>query len=338
MILIDAIYINNSGGKVLLDYLIQELEKSGKSVFYLLDKRVENKIAYLANTKNEVLFLKAYLVKRHIFYKNNINRFSKILCFGNLAPSIKMEIPVYTYFHQTIFLKIPKEFKLYQKLMFRIKIFIFSYLLKNSDYIIVQSNLIKDNISKKFNFNPENILLISFYPDKDLKNKNAFRDSNSYIYVSSGAPHKNHIRLLNAFCKFHDLLGTGILYLTVDIKEFVFLGKLINDKITNGYPIVNLGFVDREKLIEKYNKSEYLIYPSLEESLGLGIVEAIECGCKVIGADLPYMYEVCEPSLKFNPFEEECIYQAFIDSTKDNVISTQQIIQNEINQLITLLN
>jgi hypothetical protein len=43
MILIDALYINNSGGKVLLDYLIEELEKTDKEVFYLLDERIQKK-------------------------------------------------------------------------------------------------------------------------------------------------------------------------------------------------------------------------------------------------------------------------------------------------------
>lgn len=33
MILFDSLYINNSGGKVLLDYLVEELENSGLNVF-----------------------------------------------------------------------------------------------------------------------------------------------------------------------------------------------------------------------------------------------------------------------------------------------------------------
>ena len=41
MLLIDAIYINTGGGKILLDYLIEELEKTDKQIFYLLDKRIQ---------------------------------------------------------------------------------------------------------------------------------------------------------------------------------------------------------------------------------------------------------------------------------------------------------
>ena len=35
MILIDALYVNVSGGKILLDLLIEELEKKDLEIFYL---------------------------------------------------------------------------------------------------------------------------------------------------------------------------------------------------------------------------------------------------------------------------------------------------------------
>ena len=57
MILVDAIYINNSGGKILLDYLIINLEKSNTKILYLLDTRVINKIPSIMSS-NDVIFLK----------------------------------------------------------------------------------------------------------------------------------------------------------------------------------------------------------------------------------------------------------------------------------------
>ncbi len=89
MILIDALYINNGGGKVLLDYLISSLENQNKKVFYLLDKRVENCIPKISN-KNKVLFLKASLYARRNFYITHRTHFSTVLCFGNLPPNIKL--------------------------------------------------------------------------------------------------------------------------------------------------------------------------------------------------------------------------------------------------------
>ena len=46
MILVDALYINKGGGKVLLDLLIIKLQKNNIETFYLLDKRVEKDYRY----------------------------------------------------------------------------------------------------------------------------------------------------------------------------------------------------------------------------------------------------------------------------------------------------
>jgi glycosyltransferase involved in cell wall biosynthesis len=336
MLLIDALYINNGGGKVLLDYLVQKLVDHNVEAFYLFDERCLNDFEYIPSDQKE--YLKASLSNRRTFYKNNFQKFTKVFCFGNLPPTLELNIPVYTYLQQTLYLDVPKEFSISQKLLLKIKSLVFSKLLKNTSFLMVQSNLMKDGFLKKYKFNSNNVLILPFYPNEDLKDEEQNREIDSYIYVSAGSPHKNHLRLLNAFCKFYDETKRGKLYVTVDSDIFISLGELIQQKINQGYPIVNLGFIKREQLIEQYNKTEYLVFPSLEESFGLGIVEAIECGCKVIGANLPYMFQVCEPSITFDPLEENSIYLALVESIKNNVHSTQQIIKNEINQLIKLLN
>jgi hypothetical protein len=40
MILIDAVYIYDGGGKVLFDLLVDELQKKPVDVYYLVDKRI----------------------------------------------------------------------------------------------------------------------------------------------------------------------------------------------------------------------------------------------------------------------------------------------------------
>jgi hypothetical protein len=66
-------------------------------------------------------------------------------------------------------------------------------------------------------------------------------------------------------------------------------------------------------------------------------VEAIENGCKVIGADLPYTYAVCKPSLVFNPLEVDSITEALSLSLQKNTINSESKVKNEINTLISLL-
>lgn len=333
LLLVDALYINNSGGKILLDYLIQELEKSGKKVFYLLDQRVTGKIPYLQASENEVLLMHASLLNRHRFYLKNKDKFDKVLCFGNLPPNIRLKANVFTYFHQQLYIHLPKDASLMLKLSFFLKRQIFKYLLTNTDYWLLQTDLIKANFAKKFNTDSNKIIISPFYP-QFLENSNVERSRHSYVYVSNAPPHKNHLRLINAFCSFYDRYKIGKLTLTVS-NEFTDLLSIIEEKVQLNYPIYNIGFVEREGLAKIYKESEYLIYPSLAESFGLGIVEAIENGCKVIGADLPYTYAVCKPSLTFNPLDEKSICDSLSLSLGENTDTSSTKVSNNIQEIIS---
>lgn len=333
MLLLDSLYINNGGGKILLNYLVEKMEQKNMDVFYLFDERCRNDFSDIPN--NRKLYLKASLWNRHKFYLKNGKKFSRIFCFGNLAPTIKLKAKTYTYFHQSIFLNIPKEFSLKKRLLFKLKTKIFKALLRNTTFLVVQNQITKNCLNEKFSFKLDNILLFPFYRNEDLKISNN-KKPNTFIYVSSGSPHKNHIRLINAFCSFFDKNKKGELILTIPDNEKELLG-IVRLKIEEGYPLNNIGFVNRSTLVDFYHTSEYLIFPSLEESFGLGIVEAIDCECKVIGADLPYMHQVCSPSILFNPFDEKDISRAFEDALNKEEGMTVKKIDNKINQLIELL-
>ena len=334
MILIDSLYINNSGGKTLLDYLVQELEKTDLVIFYLFDARCNNDYKFIS--KERKLFLKASIFNRYRFYKKNKKRFSKVFCFGNLPPLIRFKnAEVYTYFHQTLFLSTPSNSSFAFKITLKFKTLFLRLFKKNTNLWFVQSEYIKAALVRKYGESFDKVEVLPFYPPIDTTSNNlyTYREKNTFIYVSSDNPHKNHVRLIEAFCLFYDKYQTGKLILTVHSKHSE-IYNLIENKINNGYPINNLGFINREQLIEKYLSSEYLIFPSLTESFGLGIIEAIECGCKVIGTNLPYLYEVCKPSLTFNPFSVEGIQEAFYKAVNNEVFETEQRIYDQVDKLI----
>ncbi len=336
MLLVDALYINESGGKVLLDFLINEIEKTNFNVYYLLDYRIINKHPVIKKS-NKIIYLKTNLLERHFFYSKNKKMFSKILCFGNLPPNIRVHANVFTYFHQPMYLKIPKEFSLAERIKFLIKIQVLKKFIRNTDFWLVQSSLIKRELEQKFNLVPNSVISIPFYPQFNSKViEDSIRESKTYIYVSNGAPHKNHERLIEVFCEFYDKYKKGKLILTIN-QNFPLLLELIENKLKESYPIVNIGFVDRDLLQKKYNESEFLIFPSLAESFGLGLIEAVECGCKVIGADLPYTYEVCEPSIVFDPLSNSSLFEAFEKSMSSNVSNTKKKINNNIAELLNIL-
>lgn len=334
MILLDAIYINNSGGKILLDYLILNLEQQNLKVHYLLDARVKD--THPEITPNRVTYLAAGLLARHTFYKSNSANFKKVLCFGNIPPSIRLNSTVYTYLHQRMFLEVPEELGIKQKIGLLVKRWILKSLLKNTDFWMVQTAAMEQSLLHSFaKVNDNKVIKLPFYAPLE-KNIGTVQKELHYCYVSSGASHKNHVRLIEAFIKFSDNNTLATLELTVG-PEFKFICSLIEKAQSQGCNIINHGMLRRNELAAVYKRSKFLIFPSLSESFGLGIVEAIESGCKVIGADLPYMYEVCKPSITFDPLNVDSIIDAFKVSTTDKVPETEQRIHDEIEKLIGLL-
>ncbi|MDD4515970.1 glycosyltransferase [Massilibacteroides sp.] len=340
MLLLDSLYINNGGGKVLLDYLVERLEQSNREVFYLFDERCKKEFQQIPKTRK--LFLKASLWNRYWFYRKHRGLFSKIFCFGNIPPLTKQKCQVITYFHQLLYLKNP--FNIYIKENTSLKRF-FSLLFRqlflkslsgNSNKWFVQLPSLKIELSDKYEININNVDLMPFYPSIPKDGNSYERIQNAYLYVSGGSPHKNHQLLINAFCRFYDKKKEGKLTLTIP-DNFSDLCDLIKEKQDKGYPINNIGFVKRENLYKSYQTHEYLIYPSLAESFGLGIVEAIEHGCKVIGADLKYMHDVCIPSLIFNPYKEDELIKVFERSLDKDVKTTHLNIKNRINEVLKLL-
>lgn len=334
MILLDSLYINNSGGKILLDYLVDEIEKNKLDCLYLFDERCKNDYSFIPN--NRKVYLKASLIKRHQFYKKNKSKFSKVLCFGNLPPTLKLSVPVYTYFHQLLFLDVPKSISLLNKIIIKLKTLVLNLIRSNSNIWLVQTEITREKLALKYNIDLENVRLMPFYPPLKTDNKDYEQKTDGFVYISNGGMHKNHSNLIDAFCLYFDERKKGELHITIN-ENFPELLELVKSKIDLAYPVINHGFIGRNDLIEIYQTNEYLIFPSLAESFGLGLVEAIENGCKVIGADLPYTYAVCNPSIVFDPLDVNDIKRSMVESQLDNVKETEQVIFNQIDDLILLL-
>jgi glycosyltransferase involved in cell wall biosynthesis len=335
MVLVDAIYINNSGGKILLDYLILQLEKTDIEIYYLLDKRIKNRHPEI-KAANKVEYLKGGLISKHKFYKKRGNTFQKVLCFGNFPPDIRLRGTVFTYFHQLLFLKSPSALPFITGFLIKLKSIIFSLSAGNSDFWLVQSGEVKSSLCKKYKAIPaQKVLIIPFYPP--LKSDCIVsRKKGSFLYVSSGHSYKNHENLLEAFILFFDKHKFGELHLTIG-DDFLKLQNQIFYLQQLGYPLINHGFLRRENLALIYKSVDNVIYPSLAESFGLGVVEAIENGCKVIGSNLPWIHAVCEPSLVFDPESVESINLAITEATFTELKPSKQLVFDQIGELINLL-
>ena len=231
MLLIDTIYIHDGGGKVLLDYLIKKLEDTELECFYLFDNRIKN----LPNIKstNHVLFLKPILWHRFLFYKKHKNSFSKIFCLGNLPPNMKMKAEVITYYHSPLYLKSPEDFSTIERIKYILKRQVLKAFIKNTNSWMVQTAFIKQKLEEKFKISESKVSLMPFFPPFDTSNKQVVREINTFLYASNATTHKNHIRLIDAFCAFFDGHKTGKLILTVS-DEYKEVYDNIEKRISQG--------------------------------------------------------------------------------------------------------
>lgn len=333
MILIDTVYINNGGGKILLDYLISHLENLDEKFFYIFDIRIKPHNYHIKAT-NKIIYLRPNLLDRYDFYNSHRNTFSKVFVLGNIPPLVKLNCSVITYFHSPLYIKVPKDYSWFEKIKYQLKVNVLKYASKNTDKWLVQSEEIKQQFIHKFG-QESKLEIVPFYPEL-INQENVEREKNTFIYVSNAQAHKNHMRLIDAFCKAYDKSHKGRLILTVN-DAYPKVLDLINKKISENYPIENIGFVDRKTLSKWYAKTEYLIFPSLAESFGLGLIEAISMGCKVIGANLPYTYAVCEPSAVFDPTDIKSIEEAIIQAVHTNLGESRIKIKNDIEFLLDML-
>jgi glycosyltransferase involved in cell wall biosynthesis len=333
MILLDCLYINNSGGKALLDYLIEELHQSNADVFYLIDERCKGSYPFLKIEKT--IYLKASLKSRHQFFKVNKDKFNTVLCFANLPPTIRLQATVYTYFHNLLLIDQPTGYPLKSKVKAKLKGIVISWNKKNTDYFIVQSENVKKSLINYLNFPENNVLVIPFYRPISISQDFSSK-KDEFIYISNGNPHKNHVTLLKAWEIMAEQFNRHIpLHLTIT-EEYPALLSLIEEYTSKGILIYNHGKVDVKELYSKY---KYTVYPSLIESFGLGIAEAIEADCEVIGADLPYMHAVIKPTATFNPVDPKNLAEVIMEVFKNQFTKKQSslIIKNQINDLILLI-
>lgn len=334
MILVDAIFVHTGGGKSILDYLISELNKTEVKVAYLLDSRYQSKVSLEVNDNVEFV---AGFYNRYLFYRKNKDRITKVFCIGNLPPPIRLSNAyVITYLHSASYLDIV-HLSVKERIIKYLKKKIFGMLISNSHLWIVQTDLMRKSLQNVSNISSNDIKILPFFKTVEVGDTELIKTDNRFFYPGTAETHKNHKRLIEGFCNFYDNFKTGSLYLTVE-ERFEDVFKYIELKRSQSYPIFNLGYiVKKERMAAEYARSEFLIFPSLQESFGLPLIEAIEFNCKIIASNYDYVSQVCEPSYVFDPKNINDISKAFENSLNPDMKYSYSKVNNEITEIINII-
>lgn len=331
-LLIDALYINESGGLRLLEYLVKELLERDVPFHLMADNRCNG----LFDTLPSVEYYNASLKNRKRIYSRDLSNYSSVLCFGNIPPLERLSIPVYTYFHNINLLTLAETHSVKEKVFSWLKREVFKHYKKNTDYWLVQTSNTAAELISHLGESPERVKLMPFYELPGNVSEIAKQPhGDDYVFVAVDAPGKSHNELLETWFILHKKGVDKTLHLTV--QDDSPLVEKIKNKQNEGVKVVNHGVIPFSKVFNLYKQSKAIIYPSHNESLGLGIVEAITAGCDVIGSDLPFLHSICKPSGVFNPYSAESIAEAVLAYECGNKKKSELTIYNHIDEFVELL-
>ncbi len=334
-ILIDSVYINSGGGKEILNHIIEYIldKHDVNKYFFLLDERLE-----LKNKQIDFLQIHANEKNRKNFYLSNKNNFNSIVCMSNVPPPINIDnASVSVYFHNDLLLNPIKSnvgvLTILKNLLK--KQYIKSKNKKNYSWI-VQTKLMKTKLEKFLNIKNEKIKILPIIEFQEYKTP--IKKKNKFVYVSNFSNHKNHLKLFQAFKDACKERSCDIeLNLTIDEKiynkSFYYTGKK-----PKNLKIINHGIISTSQVREIYSSSEFLIFPSLNESLGMPLIEAIFDGCKVLAPNLNYVGQVIIPSLTFDPYSVSSISESIQYAVGNNIKNSEIIIENKIDTFVKHIN
>jgi glycosyltransferase involved in cell wall biosynthesis len=341
MILIDAVYIHESGGKALLEYLVAVLQKKNKPFFLLLDARLKSDFINVLEEENYKQ-IEALENNRKLFYSSLDNKIKSILCFSNVPPPLSIkQVPVFILFQNTLILSgffEKNRYTVKQKILLALRRHYIHWKNKKKYQWIVQTSSMKNRLINKLGVVENAVSVITFF-NEDVFSFTEKTGPFRFLYVADGVPQKNHTKLLDAWeYLFEQYQVSPELHLTIP-ERFTDLNKRIVELTAKGLHIVNHGRINKPSLNKLYSECQYLIFPSLAESFGLPLLEAVQAGCGVLAADLPYVYDVIKPSAVFNPFKPEEIANLIAEILRNNqVLPAEIVVKNEIEKLLAAIN
>jgi glycosyltransferase involved in cell wall biosynthesis len=173
-----------------------------------------------------------------------------------------------------------------------------------ADAIIINSESLRSEIQRYLDVDPRKLKLIYEAVDHDL-----FRPGDAgaaradvarhgvtkpfVLFVSSLWPYKNCDGLLRAWALARGDLGDRQLAVVGAGRDEKYLASLrsLAAELGIASDVIFVGGVPLEETVSFYRAADVFVYPSLNETFGLPILEAMACGCPVVTSDTSAMPE-----------------------------------------------
>lgn len=179
------------------------------------------------------------------------------------------------------------------KLRFKINMqkILFNFFKSNINDFFVPLPWMKTSLTEAFGIDSNKINLTYIHDYVPISDKLAtIPEKLQIIYPAKGFFYKNHNIIVEAL-KLMDInkVKKFSFEFTLDLSNF-YSKILFSDIQKSNLPIDFVGTIKHEQLMSMFSE-RILIFPSLVESQGFPLVEAMNMGCLIISIDLPYARE-----------------------------------------------
>jgi glycosyltransferase involved in cell wall biosynthesis len=197
-----------------------------------------------------------------------------------------------------------------------------------ADAIIINSESLRAEIGKYFQVDDRKFRLIYEAVDHELFKPGDAGAARAKVatygvtkpfvlFVSSLWPYKNCEGLLRAWARVRGELQGHQLAIVGGGRDREYLASLhaLAAELGISGDVVFVGAVPLDETVYFYRAAEAFVYPSLNETFGLPILEAMACGCPVVTSDTSAMPETAGgAALLADPGDPESIARAIVEA------------------------
>jgi glycosyltransferase involved in cell wall biosynthesis len=306
-IFIHAVNVHQGGGRKLLEGLLGALSGDEHEYIFTLDERMPLLLTHQSNVS--IRRIKPSLFQRfmaEVWLLRTVQYGDCVLCFGNLPPMFRLKAFTSVYLQNRYLIDRVSlsGFSVWTQLRIVVERLWLSYAKFNANEYLVQTPSMQ-NIMNTLCRGRVSVTVLPFAVITSpvaMLAQDVRLSKSGFIYVASGEIHKNHKKLIEAWCLLAKENIFPRLVLTLDKNAFSQLCHWIDEKVKeHNLSLVNLGVLNTKEIFEAYDKSEALIYPSTFESLGLPLIEAQQAGIPILASELDFVRDLVRPLQTFDP-------------------------------------
>jgi len=253
-------------------------------------------------------------------------------CTCNTAP-LSVKPPLITTIHDIIYLeKIDFKGTSYQNFGNLYRRYVVPRIARHSKMVITVSNFERDTILERLRLPEEKVRVVYNAVDQRFNNRypaqqvDAFRKKfglpeNFILFLGNTAPKKNTPNVIRAFAGYCRQERDPMPLVVLDYDQ-----ALVGEQLARSGQqdclkhFIFPGYIPSGEMPLMYNAATLFLYPSLRESFGLPILEAMGCGAPVITSNTSSMPEIAgDAALLVDPFQPDqltgAIRQMLADSS-----------------------